>query len=163
MTSQGPAEYLALSADIVAAFVSKNSIPAAELPGLIETVYASLQKINEGTPEAPPVEVKEPAVSIRKSVGNDFIICLEDGKKFKSLKRHLSTHYGLSPEQYREKWKLPSDYPMVAPAYAAQRSELAKKIGLGARKDPSAASVAKDVEAAPVKKAGRGRPTKAAA
>jgi predicted transcriptional regulator len=161
MTSQASAEYLALSADIVAAFVSKNSIPAAELPGLIETVYASLQKINEGTPEAPPVEVKEPAVSIRKSVGTDFIICLEDGKKFKSLKRHLSTHYGLSPEQYREKWKLPSDYPMVAPAYAAQRSELAKKIGLGARKDPAA--VAKDTDAAPVKKAGRGRPTKAAA
>ena len=122
-------ELLELSTDIVAAYVSNNVIPANELPDLISNVVAAVsatQKQSEGEADAPV-----PAVSIRKSITPDYLICLEDGKKFKSLKRHLRTHYDLSPEQYREKWGLPADYPMVAPSYAATRSELAKKMGLG--------------------------------
>ena len=122
-------ELLGLSTDIVAAYVSNNVIPANELPDLISNVVAAVsatQKQSEGEADAPV-----PAVSIRKSITPDYLICLEDGKKFKSLKRHLRTHYDLSPEQYREKWGLPADYPMVAPSYAATRSELAKKMGLG--------------------------------
>ncbi len=120
-----------LAVEVVAAFVASNSVPRADLPGLIETVHAALTKLGDtAEPVAPVAEAKEPAVAIRKSVTQDFLICLEDGKRFKSLKRHLAA-LGLTPEQYRAKWNLPHDYPMVAPGYAAVRSALAKKIGLG--------------------------------
>jgi predicted transcriptional regulator len=121
-----------LAAEIVSAYVSNNSVPAAELPGLINEVYAALLRVGGGSVAAAvPVEPPKPAVAVKKSVTNDHIICLEDGKKFKSLKRHLRTQYGLSPEEYREKWGLPADYPMVAPNYAKARSNLAKLMGLG--------------------------------
>jgi predicted transcriptional regulator len=121
-----------LAAEIVSAYVSNNSVPAAELPGLINEVYAALLRVGGGAVvAAAPAEPPKPAVAVKKSVTNDHIICLEDGKKFKSLKRHLRTQYGLSPEEYREKWNLPPDYPMVAPNYAKARSNLAKQMGLG--------------------------------
>jgi predicted transcriptional regulator len=119
-----------LTADVVAAYVSNNSVPVAELPGLIADIHAALGRVG-GTVEQAPVEKQKPAVNPKKSVHDDFIVCLEDGKKFKSLKRHLMTHYGLTPDQYREKWGLDPSYPMVAPNYAAARSQLAKKMGLG--------------------------------
>ena len=120
-----------LAAEMVAAFVSNNSVPMSELPALIHAVHTAVTRLTVGPESAPPqVEAKAPAVSIRKSITADFLICLEDGKQFKSLRRHLAGH-GLTPAQYREKWNLPSDYPIVAPNYAAQRSELAKKMGLG--------------------------------
>lgn len=125
----GQADIVSVAADIVAAYVSNNPLPVGELPKLISDIHAALRGI--GTPVTEPVVKQEPAVSIRKSVTADYIICLEDGKKFKSLKRHLATHYDLSPDDYRQKWSLPSDYPMVAPSYAAARSALAKSIGLG--------------------------------
>lgn len=118
-----------LTADVVSAYVSNNPVPVGELPALIDHVHAAL-KATIGTPVAKPEELK-PAVPIRKSVTPDYIISLEDGKRFKSLKRHLATHYGLTPEEYRAKWSLPADYPMVAPNYAAARSALAKTMGLG--------------------------------
>ena len=124
-------EILSLTAKIVAAHVSKNTVPIADLPGLIKSVHASLLDIDRPA-EAPP-ERPQPAVAIKKSVTPDYIVCLEDGKKLKMLKRHLKTAYNLTPEQYRERWALPGDYPMVAPNYAKQRSRLAKEIGLGTR------------------------------
>ena len=122
--------YIELAADIVSAYVSNNSVPAGDLPALISEVHTALNKVGNGAAEA-PAEAPKPAISIKKSVTPDFIICLEDGKKFKSLKRHLRTQYNITPEQYREKWGLPPDYPMVAPNYAKARSELAKEMGLG--------------------------------
>jgi len=119
-----------LAADIVSAYVSNNSVPAADLPALIGDVYNALLRVGSSAPAA-PLEPPKPAVAVKKSVTTDYIICLEDGKKFKSLKRHLRTQYGLSPEEYREKWGLPPDYPMVAPNYAKARSNLAKQMGLG--------------------------------
>lgn len=135
----GQTEIVSITADIVAAYVSNNPVPVGELPKLIGDIHAALQGI--GTAVTEPVVKQEPAVSIRKSVTPDFIICLEDGKKFKSLKRHLTTHYNLSPEEYRQKWNLPSDYPMVAPNYAAARSVLAKAIGLGRKAAEPASAV----------------------
>lgn len=125
---------LGLTADIVAAHVSHNQVAAADLPAMIRSVYRSLA--NVGVPETPPMETPTPAVSIKRSVFADYIICLEDGKKLKMLKRHLQTSYGMTPADYRAKWGLPADYPMVAPSYASRRSELAKSIGLG-RKRPA--------------------------
>jgi predicted transcriptional regulator len=122
--------YIELAADIVSAYVSNNSVPTGELPTLINEVHTALQKVAGGVAEA-PVEAPKPAVPLKRSVTPDYIVCLEDGKRFKSLKRHLRTQYGMTPEQYREKWGLPSDYPMVAPNYAKARSELAKEMGLG--------------------------------
>ena len=124
---------IALTADIVAAHVSNNDVTAADLPGLIRTVHEALTGI--GTPPAPvaPAAKQEPAVAVRNSVKPDYIVCLEDGKKLKMLKRHLMTHYQLTPEQYRRKWNLAADYPMTAPSYADQRRTLAKQIGLGTR------------------------------
>ena len=119
-----------LAADIVSAYVSNNTLPASDLPTLISDVYRSLS-VTVNAKEEVELEPQKPAVSVRKSITPDYLICLEDGKQFKSLKRHLRTHYDLSPEDYREKWNLPSDYPMVAPNYAAARSALAKKMGLG--------------------------------
>lgn len=132
-----------LTADIVSAYVSNNPVPVASLPDLIASVNLSLSKV--GQPVEPERPVLTPAVNPKKSVYPDYIICLDDGKKFKSLKRHLATHYGLTPDEYRVKWDLGRDYPMVAPNYAAQRSALAKSSGLGrkpaqkalARKAPS--------------------------
>ena len=122
-----------LTADIVAAYVGNNPLQMAELPGLISQVHGALSGIAHADAKEPEEPLK-PAVSIRKSITPDYIICLEDGKKFKSLKRHLRTHYDLTPEQYREKWGLPADYPMVAPSYAEARSRLAKEMGLGQRR-----------------------------
>ncbi|MBZ9851368.1 MucR family transcriptional regulator [Mesorhizobium sp. CA14] len=118
-----------LTADIVSAYVSKNPLPVAGLPHLIASIHSSLAGI--GQPFAAEEPKREPAVNPKRSVFPDYIICLEDGKKFKSLKRHLGVHYGLTPDEYRVKWALKSDYPMVAPNYAAQRSALAKSSGLG--------------------------------
>lgn len=121
-----------LAATIVGAYVGNNSVPTGELPKLITDVHAALVRVNGTQVTAEPAaEPQRPAVPIKKSVTSDFIICLEDGKKFKSLKRHLRAHYDLSPEEYREKWGLPADYPMVAPNYAEARSNLAKSMGLG--------------------------------
>lgn len=122
-----------LTADIVAAFAGQNTIPAADLPGLIGAVHTALHAISTGAAVTEAASGPlTPAVSIRKSITPDFLICLEDGQPYKSLKRHLRTKYGLSPEDYRAKWGLPKDYPMVAPNYSASRSALAIKIGLGA-------------------------------
>src|SRR5271169_333331 len=124
-------ETLEMAAEVVAAFVSNNSLPKGELPALFQTIHDTLARLSGGGENAAPnEEPKPPAVSIRKSITPEYLICLEDGKKFKSLKRHLGTH-GLTPDQYRAKWKLPADYPVVAPDYAATRSALAKAIGLG--------------------------------
>ncbi len=120
-----------LAADIVSAYVSKNSVPLAELSNVINSVHATLNQIASGLTVPSVAPLSEPAVAIKKSVTPDFIICLEDGKQFKSLKRHLRTAYGMTPDQYRDKWGLKPDYPMVAPAYAKRRSALAKASGLG--------------------------------
>jgi predicted transcriptional regulator len=122
--------YIELAADIVSAYVSNNSVPASDLASLISDVHSALVRVTSGIAPV-SVEALKPAVPAKKSVTNDFIICLEDGKKFKSLKRHLRTQYNMSPEEYREKWGLPPDYPMVAPNYAKARSQLAKQMGLG--------------------------------
>ncbi len=122
--------FVELAAEIVSAYVSNNSVPAAELPALLADVHAAIARVATGA-AAPQQEAAKPAVSPKKSITNEFIVCLEDGRKFKSLKRHLRTQYNMSPEQYREKWGLPPDYPMVAPAYAKARSALAKQMGLG--------------------------------
>lgn len=120
-----------LTAEIVSAYVSNNPVPAAELPALIASVAASLARLVNGSAVVESVEAQKPAVPIKKSVTPDYIISLEDGKKFKSLKRAIRTRYGMTPDEYRAKWGLPHDYPMVAPNYAAARSEMAKKMGLG--------------------------------
>jgi predicted transcriptional regulator len=121
-----------LTADIVAAHVSNNSVAVSDIPVLIQNVHGALAGL--GRVAAEPEVKQEPAVSIRSSVKPDYIVCLEDGKKLKMLKRHLMTHYQMTPEQYRAKWNLPADYPMVAPNYAEQRRTLAKKIGLGTKR-----------------------------
>ena len=123
-------ELLEMTADIVSAYVGNNSVAANDLPALIANIHAALSTVSTGVVEVEP-EIKEPAVPIRKSISPDFLICLEDGRKFKSLKRHLRTKYDMSPEEYRAKWNLPKDYPMVAPNYAKARSDLAKQMGLG--------------------------------
>jgi predicted transcriptional regulator len=126
----GESGYMQLTANIVSAYVSNNTVASAEIPNLIAQVYSALVRISSGQ-TAPPAEPIKPAVAVKRSVTPEYIVCLEDGKKFKSLKRHLRTQYGITPEQYREKWGLPPDYPMVAPNYAAARSQLAKQMGLG--------------------------------
>ena len=128
MSASSPIE---LAAEMVAAFVSNNPLPQGELPALIQAMHSAVARLAVRPERAPPqVEAKAPAVPIRRSITPDFLICLEDGKQFKSLRRHLAGH-GLTPAQYREKWNLPSDYPMVAPNHAAQRWALAKTMGLG--------------------------------
>ena len=124
--------FITLTADIVAAHVSNNSVAVNDLPTLITNVHTALA--SRGTPSAAVFEKQEPAVSIRSSIKPDYVVCLEDGKKLKMLKRHLMTHYGMTPDQYRAKWGLPADYPMVAPNYAEQRRTLAKAIGLGTKR-----------------------------
>jgi predicted transcriptional regulator len=128
--NSGDGKYIQLTANIVSAYVSNNTVASAEIPNLIGQVYSALMRISGGQ-AAVAGELLKPAVPVKRSITAEYIVCLEDGKKFKSLKRHLRTQYDMTPEQYREKWGLPPDYPMVAPAYAAARSQLAKQIGLG--------------------------------
>lgn len=125
-----PDDFIALTATIVSAYVSNNTVPASELSSLINQVHAALTQVSGEHPGG-RADNSKPAVPIKRSISSDHIVCLEDGKKFKSLKRHLRAQYNMSPEQYREKWGLPADYPMVAPNYAAARSRLAKQMGLG--------------------------------
>ena len=126
------ADLLALTTEIVASHVANNSVSQADMPALIEQVFRTLSNLGNGG-SMPSVDRPQPAVPIKKSITPEFIICLEDGKKLKMLKRHLKTAYDMSPEDYRERWGLPQDYPMVAPNYAKQRSRLAKDIGLGTK------------------------------
>ncbi|MAN67427.1 MucR family transcriptional regulator [Hyphomonas sp. UBA5107] len=121
-------EFLEMTTQIVAAYVSNNALQAEDVPQLIRLVHSSLESVQVKEVSQEPLK---PAVSVRKSIGEDYLICLEDGLKFKSLKRHLRTKYDMTPEEYREKWGLPADYPMVAPGYSKQRSMLAKQMGLG--------------------------------
>ncbi len=124
-------ETIEMTAGIVAAYVGANTVAASELPTIIHDVYRSISTLGKSAPQVSVQAEQVPAVSPKKSITPDFLICLEDGKKFKSLKRHLRVRYGLTPEQYRTKWGLPADYPMVAPNYAKARSALAKEMGLG--------------------------------
>jgi predicted transcriptional regulator len=128
--------YIELAAEIVSAFVSNNSIPMTDLPSLIGNVHSALRKVASGNVEQPREELR-PAVPVKKSITPDYIVCLEDGRKFKSLKRHLRSAYGMTPEEYRAKWGLPHDYPVVAPNYAKARSDLAKAMGLGQQRKKS--------------------------
>jgi predicted transcriptional regulator len=130
MTDAAGKSFIDLTANIVSAYLSNNPTPASEIANLISQVHSALLRVSSGRTEA-PLEPSKPAVSVKKSVAPDYLVCLEDGKRFKSLKRHLRTQYNMTPEQYREKWGLPPDYPMVAPNYAVARSQLAKKMGLG--------------------------------
>jgi predicted transcriptional regulator len=123
-------KYIGLTAEIVSAYVSNNTVASGDIPALINQVHSALLRVSNGDAQ-PAAEALKPAVPVKRSINPDFIVCLEDGKKFKSLKRHLRTQYGMTPEQYRDKWSLPGDYPMVAPNYAAARSQLAKQMGLG--------------------------------
>ena len=137
MDDTAPKDLVGLTAEIVSAYVANNAVTASDLPGLIGEVHQALACASGGGGGVPETAERgdfKPAVSVKKSITDDYLICLEDGKKFKSLKRHLRTHYKLSPDQYRAKWDLPPTYPMVAPNYAAARSQLAKKMGLGTRK-----------------------------
>ena len=130
MNDTAAQNFIDLTAQIVSAYVSNNTVPASDISSLIGQVHAALVRVSAGRPEVVP-EPAKPAVSLKKSVTAEYLVCLEDGKRFKSLKRHLRTRYNMTPEQYREKWSLPPDYPMVAPNYAVARSQLAKKMGLG--------------------------------
>ncbi|MBI5262532.1 MAG: MucR family transcriptional regulator [Bradyrhizobium sp.] len=130
MTDAAGKSFIELTANIVSAYLSNNPTPAGEIPNLISQVHGALTRVSSGRTEA-PLEPTKPAVSVKKSMTPDYLVCLEDGKRFKSLKRHLRTQYNMTPEQYREKWGLPPEYPMVAPNYAVARSQLAKKMGLG--------------------------------
>ena len=146
-----------LTADIVSAYVAHNALTGDKLPDLIGSVYGALSSASLQAVEPEKVELK-PAVAIKKSVTPDYIICLEDGQKFKSLKRHLKAHYDMSPEEYREKWGLPHDYPMVAPHYAAARSDMAKNMGLGRRGTAVAGTRSPALaKAEPAEKSGKGR------
>jgi predicted transcriptional regulator len=151
-----------LTADIVSAYVAHNALTGDKLPDLIGSVYGALSRASVQDVEPEKVELK-PAVAIKKSVTPEYIICLEDGKQFKSLKRHLKTHYDLSPEDYREKWGLPRDYPMVAPSYAAARSDLARNMGLG-RRGAAVAGTQPEIpaKAEPAEKPKRGKQTRKA-
>jgi predicted transcriptional regulator len=122
-------KFIELTANIVSAYLRNHSVPAGDIPGLISQIHASLARVSSGADLAS--EPLKPAIPVKKSITPEYLVCLEDGKKFKSLKRHLRTQYNMTPEQYREKWDLPADYPMVAPNYAQARSALAKQMGLG--------------------------------
>jgi predicted transcriptional regulator len=130
MSDTPSGSFIELTANIVSAYVSNNSVAATDIPALINQVHNALTRVSGGQTEVPS-EPLRPAVPVKKSITPEHIVCLEDGKKFKSLKRHLRTQYNMTPEQYRDKWSLPADYPMVAPNYAAARSQLAKQMGLG--------------------------------
>ena len=156
-------DYLTLTADIVSAHVGNNIVAAADLPALISSIYSALTGL-DAPAESEPVK-QEPAVSVRASVRPDYIVCLEDGKKLKMLKRYLRTNFDMGPDEYRRKWGLPSDYPMVAPNYAEKRRTLAHSIGLGRKSAPAEAPTpepAAESAVEPAPKAKRGRPAKAA-
>lgn len=121
-----------LTADVAAEYLGNNNVAVSDIELVIQNIYRGLSRLNPSTP--PPAPKQEPAVSVRASIKPDYVVCLEDGKKLKMLKRHLMTHYQMTPDQYRQKWNLPADYPMVAPNYAEQRRTLAKKIGLGTKR-----------------------------
>lgn len=140
-----------LTAEVVSAFVSNNPVPASELPNLIASVHTALGTVG-GTAVEVPAEPQKPAVNPKKSVFPEYIVSLEDGKQFKSLKRHLMTHYNLTPDEYREKWNLPRDYPMVAPAYSEARSALAKTMGLGRKREAKAPVTKASARKSPAKK-----------
>jgi predicted transcriptional regulator len=123
--------FIELTADIVSAYVSNNSVAPNDIPALIDQIHSALLRVSGAPADSSAAEPLKPAVPVKRSIHPDYIVCLEDGKKFKSLKRHLRSQYGMTPEQYRDKWSLPADYPMVAPSYAAARSRLAKQMGLG--------------------------------
>ena len=141
---------LALTSEIVAAYAGNNSVAVGDLPALIKNVFATLSAT--GQVEEKEAEAPTPAVPVKRSVGTDYIVCLEDGKKLKMLKRHLASRYNMTPDDYRRRWGLPADYPMVAPAYAEQRSSLAKKIGLGRKPAATPAAVAPEPTPAPGKR-----------
>jgi predicted transcriptional regulator len=138
-----------MAAEIVSAYVRNNSVPVSELPALLQSVHDSLGKVLGGSKPEAAKEPLQPKVPVKKSITNDYLVCLEDGKRFKSLKRHLQSAYGLSPQEYRDKWGLPKDYPMVAPAYANARSELAKTMGLGRKTNVAAAGTPEPAPAEP--------------
>ena len=129
--ASAPPELLDLTTAIVVAYAGSHTLPASELPGLIGSVFGALRKLGTVAEPTPPAEALVPAVPVRKSVTPEYLVCLEDGKKLKLLKRHLATHYDLTPAAYRQRWGLPDDYPMAAPSYAAMRSKMAKDLGLG--------------------------------
>ncbi len=137
MSRPDPTDLLDITAQIVAAYVGRNEMPAGEIPGLIDTVYKTVSGLAETEQVKQRGPKPEPAIPIEQSVTDDFIYSLEDGQPYKSLKRHLKAKYNMSPDDYREKWELPVDYPMVAPSYARERSELAKKSGLGRQRPPN--------------------------
>jgi predicted transcriptional regulator len=155
-------DLVTLTGEVVAAYVENNRVDTADLPALIETVHAALLMRTTKPIEAERAQQLVPAVSIKKSVTTDYIVCLEDGKKFKSLKRHLRTQYDLTPDEYRAKWRLPADYPMVAPSYAAARSQLARAIGLGRKPKTTATAKAKPAESRAAPKRGKRRRASAA-
>jgi predicted transcriptional regulator len=157
--SVATSNYIELAADIVSAYVSNNSVPSGDLPSLISDVHGALLRVAGGQVEA-PAEAPKPAVAVKKSVTPDYIVCLEDGKKFKSLKRHLRTQYSMTPEQYREKWGLPADYPMVALNYAKARSELARSMGLGQQRKKGKAALEESASESRVAAKTAARPAK---
>ena len=141
--ASAPPELLDLTTEIVAAYAGSHTLPASALPGLIGSVFGALRKLGMvAEPAPPPAEALVPAVPVRKSVMPDYIVCLEDGKKLKVLKRHLATYYNLTPDAYRQRWGLPDDYPMAAPSYAAMRSKMARDLGLGRKPAPVPAAPA---------------------
>ena len=146
---------LSRTTEIVASFVGNNTVAIGDLPAVIGSVFQALRSVGQGEPEK-PAEAPVPAVPIKKSIGTDFLVCLEDGKKVKMLKRYLASRYNLTPQEYRQRWGLTKDYPMVAPAYAARRSEMAKQLGLG-RKPAAAAPPPPAPEPAPAAAAPRRR------
>jgi predicted transcriptional regulator len=153
-------ELLHLTTEIVASFAGNNTLAIGDLPAVIATVFRTLRGVGQGEAEK-PAEAPVPAVPVKKSIGTDYLVCLEDGRKVKMLKRYLASRYGLTPDQYRQRWGLPRDYPMVAPAYAAQRSALAKQIGLGRRRAAAPAPEPTPAAPEPRRRAG-GRKRKAA-
>ena len=158
-------ELVELTADLVSAYVSNNPVPVSDLSALVAQVHHALKNLGATAEETPHQEKPAPAISVRKSVTPDHIVCLEDGKKFKSLKRHLATHHGMTPEGYRARWNLPADYPMVAPNYAEKRRALAKKIGLGRKPKVASAPAARTkkgpASGSPTQERGPGRPPRA--
>ena len=164
--ASAPPEVLDLTTKIVAAYAGSHTLPASELPGLIGSVFGALRKLGTvAEPAPPPAEALVPAVPVRKSVMPDYIVCLEDGKKLKVLKRHLATYYNLTPDAYRQRWGLPDDYPMAAPSYAAMRSKMAKDLGLGRKPTattpvPAAPAPVAAPEPAPAAEVAAGKPAR---
>ena len=160
--ASAPPELLDLTTEIVVAYAGRHTLPASELPGLIDSVFGALRKLGTVAEPAPSAEALVPAVPVKKSVMPDYIVCLEDGKKLKVLKRHLAAYYNLTPDAYRQRWGLPADYPMAAPSYAAMRSKMAKDLGLGRKPAPIPAAPAPVAapEPAPAAEVAAGKPAR---